>query len=404
MGKRTLGLAVVLTTGASLLPACSSSRPGLILDDTGFPENDAGGYTGTNDAAGDMGINDAAVDGRTADTGTRDTGSTVVSEDGLWTSCSTDDDCVGVYFGNVCGFCSTSVPNGAIAVSAKSAYADALNRAEGNCPPITIAGLCVEPRTITTCAAGACVLTTCPGEVAGDHACASTNDAAVETDSGDGGEEDAESTETGLDGAIDGQSSDAGQEGGTCVPFDAPTTTLPDLDTPCYGGATGQQLLDLVAPTYAAQFTPQGAPAGYTFSGSLAPTALTLTFTYTGGPAQCDPPLPNDCDIGDPDAGVTSCPCRLGNVVLPFDVTFQTADGAFNEQFVVSASLKTDFGESVIQWQATVPASQLHGTYPPIFSPSETIGFEGTLEPTGYDEGIVFEQTDQASGGGGSWQ
>jgi hypothetical protein len=143
MGNGAFGLVVLVSLGAGapLLAACSSSSPAP--------------------------------------------GSTVVSGSGLSTSCSTNDDCVGVYFGDVCGFCSTVVPNAAIASSAEAAYQNALNAAESRCPPSMVAGSCIAPQTITTCAMGTCVLTTCPGAPASDHACASTNDGGVS--GGDGG-------------------------------------------------------------------------------------------------------------------------------------------------------------------------------------------------------------------------
>lgn len=104
-------------------------------------------------------------------------GSTVVTGSGLAISCSTNDDCVGVYFGDVCGFC--DLPNAAIASSAETEYQNAANAAQSRCPPARIGGTCANIQTITTCAMGMCMLTTCPAAASGAHACASTNDASV---------------------------------------------------------------------------------------------------------------------------------------------------------------------------------------------------------------------------------
>ena len=182
-----------------------------------------------------------------------------------------------------------------------------------------------------------------------------------------------------------------------------------DLDTPCYFGSTGRELLAQVAPTYASTFRPSGPPsgyfdAGYTWSGSLTPTALALTFTYSGGPVECSPPPPPDCDPPGGDSGFTCSPCGLGTGILslPLDVTFQTADGAFDEQFVATA---TSYGPGFqVEWVGSLPATQLHGTYPPIFSPNETVYFEGQLDGPSDDNGIVDELVpNKISGGGGAW-
>lgn len=139
MGNGACGRVVLLAIGAgvALVPACSSSSPG-----------------------------------------SSSPGSTVVSGSGLATSCSTDDDCVSAYFGDVCGL-SACVPNAAIATSAEAAYQNALNAAESRCPPVNYGGSCAMDLTITTCAMGTCTLTTCPEAPATAHACASTNDASV---------------------------------------------------------------------------------------------------------------------------------------------------------------------------------------------------------------------------------
>jgi hypothetical protein len=234
-----------------------------------------------------------------------------------------------------------------------------------------------------------------------------SQDGATDGPSADAGEEggtDGQSADAAWEcGVDDAQSADEGQDSGICVPLDASTLTLPDLDTPCYGGATGRQLLGQIPAVNGSTFVPSGAPAGYKFSGSLTPTALTITFAYTGGPVQCNPPFPPDCDPPGPPDPCFRCPqCAVGHgqVVVPLDVIFQTADGAFNEHFEASANYLPGGG---VNWQGNIPASQLHGTYPPIFSPGETFAFSGSVLGTNFDQGVVSEMTSQISGGGGHW-
>jgi hypothetical protein len=87
-------------------------------------------------------------------------------------------------------------------------------------------------------------------------------------------------------------------------------------------------------------------------------------------------------------------------------VTFKTADGAFDEHFEASATLSAPlWSGSTVQWQASIPASQLHGTYPPIFSPNETLIFMGGVAGASFDQGSVDELVEnQISGGGGAWK
>ncbi|HEX8796744.1 MAG TPA: hypothetical protein VF765_37590 [Polyangiaceae bacterium] len=186
-------------------------------------------------------------------------------------------------------------------------------------------------------------------------------------------------------------------DGGICVSPNSPTITLPDLDTPCYFGATARQLLAQVASPYASQFNPNGAPQGYTWSGSLTPSALTLTLAYSGAPVLCNPPRPPDCD---PPGPCSPCGVGTGIVSVPLDVTFTTADGAFDERF---DGIATYVPGGHVEWQASLPASQIHGTYPPMFSPSETFMFDGAVGGATWDEGAVSECTSHICGGGGSW-
>ncbi len=108
--------------------------------------------------------------------GKTSSGGTTVTDNGYDTSCSSDNDCVGVYFGDVCGFCSTVNVNAAINSSSEGAYQNAVNAAYSQCPPSMINGSCAESSTITTCSsAGKCTVTACPGAVAGPHQCGPTS-------------------------------------------------------------------------------------------------------------------------------------------------------------------------------------------------------------------------------------
>ncbi len=125
-----------------------------------------------------------------------------------------------------------------------------------------------------------------------------------------------------------------------------------------------------------------------------------MTFAYSGGPIQCLPPGPPDCD---PPGPCSPCGVGPGTVSVPLDVTFVTGDGAFNEHLNATATETSQPG-SMVDWQASIPARQLHGTYPPMFSPNETVIFEGQLDSTSYNAGIVDEMVPNLiSGGGGSW-
>jgi hypothetical protein len=92
-----------------------------------------------------------------------DGGSTVVSAGGFSTACKTDDDCVVVSFGDVCGFC-PATPDAAIASSADAAYQAAYNAARANCPVQMGNGSCAEASSaISTCSNGVCEVQTCSG-------------------------------------------------------------------------------------------------------------------------------------------------------------------------------------------------------------------------------------------------
>ncbi len=98
-----------------------------------------------------------------------------LSDSGYDTSCKTDDDCVGVYFGNVCGFCTAAVPNAAINSSSEGAYQSALNAAESQCPPNQENGSCASASTITTCSMGKCTLSKCSAPPSTPHQCGATS-------------------------------------------------------------------------------------------------------------------------------------------------------------------------------------------------------------------------------------
>ncbi len=179
--------------------------------------------------------------------------------------------------------------------------------------------------------------------------------------------------------------------------------TLPDLDTKCFDGPTGRQVLALLAPSYASTFVPSGPPYGRTWTGSLTPSPLTITVAYTAGTITCKP-YPPDCDLNPPE--VTTCPCPEGGAYGSFDielaVTFQTADGSFDEQLSATASVSTFTPESVT-WVATLPVADLHAPIPPVFLAQQTFHFQGALAPIASLSGTIVETSGQLTGGGGTW-
>ena len=163
---------------------------------------------------------------------------------------------------------------------------------------------------------------------------------------------------------------------------------------------TGADLLALMQPSYTGTYVPQGDPAGYVFTGSLAPTAITIGTQYSGGTISCGPVLCS-CDPPGP-CGVDRC--SGPSLTVEITQTVQTADGVFNE--VVPSTIASPEGDGRIDIHGQIPATQLHGSYPISFGTPEQVKLLFDLYADGatIQSGLVGEMTTQISGGGGSIQ
>jgi hypothetical protein len=83
------------------------------------------------------------------------------------------------------------------------------------------------------------------------------------------------------------------------------------------------------------------------------------------------------------------------------EIHCKTSDGLFNEQF--SAAASTSSGETRVEWQGTVLAPAIMGTFLPSYSPTEQVIFEGQFDGA-TTSGLVDELVpDKISGPGGQW-
>jgi hypothetical protein len=191
------------------------------------------------------------------------------------------------------------------------------------------------------------------------------------------------------DGSVAGEAS-ASMDSPAATDSPAETEAGPPLSLTdvCDGvaGLTGQSVLDGLQPTYAATFTYQGG----------ASTALTITTRYAGGPITCHPAL---ISMGGP-------PDTPAWVEVQMQITFATANGAFNESF----STPVDWHFTTTRdFDAPVPASAIKGTYKPTLTGFATIdiSFGGSFSGT-TTTGIVVEQGMNGNMGqtsrAGSWQ
>jgi hypothetical protein len=163
--------------------------------------------------------------------------------------------------------------------------------------------------------------------------------------------------------------------------------------------ATGADLLAMLAGPYTGTYVPQGVPPGYTWHGSLSPSALTANVEYAGGAAHCsgllcscDPPGPCSVD-------------RCSGPVVSVDVTstFVTTDGTFNEQ--VDATLSPESFTDVLDLEGTLPATALHGSYEISFGPASAVSLDfNAYLSGGHVTGDITEATSSITGGGGAIQ
>jgi len=173
------------------------------------------------------------------------------------------------------------------------------------------------------------------------------------------------------------------------------STTLASLDSPC-GSITPNQLIALVQSSYAATYTPGTTATGYTSKNPTTASALTVGAAYTNGALTCTPGA-CPCDPPGP-CGSCNAPPTLS---VGLAVTFKTADGVFNEQFTAAA--RASSGEARVEWQGTVLAPDIKGTFVPTYDPNEQVIFEGQFQGTS-TTGIVDEVVpNKISAGGGQW-
>lgn len=163
--------------------------------------------------------------------------------------------------------------------------------------------------------------------------------------------------------------------------------------------ATGQELLALLHPSYPATYVPQGVPAGYTWHGSLDPTAITIGTHYDGGAVSCGPVLCS-CDPPGP-CSVDRCQDPVLSVVIA--QTYVTADGTFDEH--VTGPVQSS-QSARISFSGELAATQLQGTYQVSFDRADrvTMAFGTDVTGTSVVAGGVVEAAPAITGGGGSFQ
>jgi hypothetical protein len=234
-------------------------------------------------------------------------------------------------------------------------------------------------------------------DAAGDPAAVSEPSRGAEPTCDAGGACGSRGAESGGLASSDGAAA-AGDSAGACRPVNAPPIPLPTIDSPCYGGATVRSMLSLLNSQYGSTFAPQGPPPGVAWSGSTAPSALTMVFGAVPSAMQCLSAVPSNCGTSG-DCG----PCAVGPVELEMllPLRFFTADGTFDETLTAAVSYVPYPGVPLIRWSASESARALQGSYPPMFGQDETLSFQGKLEPL--DQGFVSEAASPAWVGGGEW-
>jgi hypothetical protein len=162
---------------------------------------------------------------------------------------------------------------------------------------------------------------------------------------------------------------------GGAADLEGGATLLSSLDTPCGPAAvTGRQLLDQLLPQYSSPFAEE-APDGATVS----TTVVTFGARYDGGAITCLL-VTDNCGSG-PGCARAIVPAY---VELAVDVTFQTADGAFDDQFTGTAAWGGDSAEGV----------NILGYVPPT-------SLVGNLVPTGNPASVEFNLFVSRTGDGG---
>jgi hypothetical protein len=178
------------------------------------------------------------------------------------------------------------------------------------------------------------------------------------------------------------------------------TAVLASLDTPCFGGETGRDVLSLLKPSYASVFKP--GDRVNPIDAGVGPSALSIDVKYAGGTVTCHPMVCICQDQG--------CPfCWSPWVSVDVTMTFRTADGSFDEQFTASAwsSAYRATGSqngSGDNWNAAIPGTAVVGQYQfTLGTAAQTkLAFMGEFNGT-TATGQVSEMNATVSGGGGDW-
>ena len=168
----------------------------------------------------------------------------------------------------------------------------------------------------------------------------------------------------------------------------------------CDGVATltGQHVLDILLPAYAATYTPIG--------GGGSSSALQLAIDYAGGEIVCHPHQDND--------GADAA----AHLDLAVHANLTTGDGSFAESFDATVTLGAMQTDVSLALQGSVPIGDLHGTFAPRITgswPTHVVSFGGDVSPpatgsgsTGTTTGLAEEQASDGSMGqvmgAGSWQ
>jgi hypothetical protein len=184
-------------------------------------------------------------------------------------------------------------------------------------------------------------------------------------------------------------------------------TVLASLDTRCFDGGTGRDVLSLLKPSYASVFKPSDGVNP--IDAGVGPSALSISVKYAGGAITCHPLV---CGCQDPLPNIPSCPTYCLSPGAPWvsvDVamTFRTADGSFDEQFTATAVFSNpaapDSPDNWTNWSATIPGTAVMGHYQFIGTATQTtLAFQGEFRGT-TATGQVTEMNATSSRGVGGW-
>jgi hypothetical protein len=173
---------------------------------------------------------------------------------------------------------------------------------------------------------------------------------------------------------------------------------ITSLDEACDSGPTPRQVLDSVKSPYAGTYTSEPRPPGVPpWTGPTAPSALSLTATYTGGKIICTPVSRGSC----PNNAPCAVALRQPTLSLELDLTFKTADGVFDEHFV--GTVTSGDGALSPSLSADLPATAIRGSYPVSAGARADVhlSFGAQFAGVNLSNGIISEMTSTSSYGGG---